>query len=278
MAIYTGQPLSSLGITAGGWGSGTADETSEKGFSGGSSIKFVTQGLFKGGRLDFAGPLQLTEAVPDRSECLRFTLNFSKVSAQSGSESGLPYGATTAAAAGGFDEEETTVKPKINRIRLLLQDATGAITEVNQPINVSRADASGWSKVAIPLAAIKWPVAPEQFRLKRLILATDVPDTIYIGEIRIISDATPITADAGEEQVVAARDSVVFKAAADGGASTLVYSWDFDKADGIQEEAVGPVVTHTYTKRGEYDATLTVKDYYGLKASATAIFHVSVGD
>ena len=279
MVIYDGKPLDRAGITVGGWGSGSADESGNS-LPGLSSVKVVTQGLFKGGRLDFANPPQMMTGPPEKNEYLQFTLNFTTVEASSaGTQTSSPYGAREGVYPAGYeDEETTTVKPKVSRIRLALQDQTGASAEILQPVTTYKADSAGWAKVAAPLAAIKWPVAPEQFRLKRLIFTTDLPDTIYVADIRIATDDTPITANAGEEQVVAARDVVVFKAVAEGGLSTLLYSWDFDKSDGIQEDATWLVAQHSYNKRGEYDATLTVKDYYGLKTPATAIVHVSVGD
>ena len=281
MVIYNGKPLAESGITVGGWGSGTADESKEKSLPDSSSVKVVTQGLFKGGRFDFANPPQMMTGPPEKNEYLQFTLNFTTVEAgAAGTQIAFPYGAREDVYPTGYeDEETTTVKPKVSRIRLALQDQTGASAEILQPVTTYKADSAGWAKVAAPLAAIKWPVAPEQFRLKRLIFTTDLPDTIYVADIRIATDDTPITASAGEEQqVVAARDVVVFKAVAEGGLSTLLYSWDFDKSDGIQEDATWLVAQHSYNKRGEYDATLTVKDYYGLKTPATATVHVSVGD
>lgn len=279
MVIYGGQPLSSAGMSLDGWGSGSARESNDKTYAGAASIRMTTQGLFKGGRIDFATPVQFVVGAVDKSEYLQFALNFTTASVVSGGlDTGLPFAAGQTPPAGGFDEYQTVVRPKVNRIRLLLEDESGEIIEVQQPVSVSRIDEAGWAKVAVPLAAIKWPAAAEQFRLKRLIFSTDVPDTIYIGEIRVIVDNTPITADAGEEKVVAARDVIVFNATAEGGASTLVYSWDFDKSDGIQEDATGQVTSMMYTKRGEYDVTLTVKDYYGLKTPGTAVVRVSVGD
>lgn len=41
------------------------------------------------------------------------------------------------------------------------------------------------------------------------------------------------------------------------------YSWDFDDADGITEDAAGPLVEHTYIGINTYLATLTVRDNSG---------------
>lgn len=42
---------------------------------------------------------------------------------------------------------------------------------------------------------------------------------------------------------------------------TLVrYSWDFDATDGVKEDAAGKSISHTFTKPGTYEVTLTVTD------------------
>ncbi len=42
--------------------------------------------------------------------------------------------------------------------------------------------------------------------------------------------------------------------------SLVKYSWDFDAANGMQENAVGKSTSHTFTKPGTYEVTLTVTD------------------
>ncbi len=284
LEIYSGQSASAAGIKLGSWGSGSASDVSEKSYAGPASIKVVTQGLFKGGYIEFSEPIQLVPEELDKSEYLQFTLNYTAVTALTAGAGATytPLPGMAQAFPGvpqtDYMGEETSFRPKVTRIRLLLQDSQGVTIEVLQPVTTFRTDGSGWGKTSIPLAALKWPSNPKDFKLKRLVFCTDVPDTIYIGEIKIISDNTPITADAGEEQVVAARDIVTLRANAEGGASTLEYFWDFDKSDGIQEDAIGEIVTAQYNKRGEYTVTLTVKDYYGLKEPATATVLISVGD
>ncbi len=45
---------------------------------------------------------------------------------------------------------------------------------------------------------------------------------------------------------------------------TLTYSWDFDAKDGIDKEAVGRQVNHTYAEGGTYGVTLIVIDSNGM--------------
>ncbi len=83
-------------------------------------------------------------------------------------------------------------------------------------------------------------------------------------DVDVILDTIPPVAVAGPDQTVNEGDLVTF----DGSASSdnvgiVSYSWDFDLTDGIQEDAIGSIVTHTYGDDGIYIVTLTVKDAVG---------------
>jgi PKD repeat protein len=49
----------------------------------------------------------------------------------------------------------------------------------------------------------------------------------------------------------------------------ISYSWDFDASNGIQSDAIGPIVNHTYETPGVYIVTLTVTNANGNTASDT---------
>ena len=68
------------------------------------------------------------------------------------------------------------------------------------------------------------------------------------------------------------------------GLTPLVYSWDWDASDGIQDETQGRNVTHVFRKASADDTgkstdfvvTVTVTDLYNLKAPAKTSFKVHV--
>jgi hypothetical protein len=107
-------------------------------------------------------------------------------------------------------------------------------------------------------------------------VAGDAPATIYIGEIHLLDDNTPITAIPPDEQDVAAGDEVSFSETGDGGASSLKYTWDFDTKGAFVPEADGQTVSHVYRKSGDYKVTLQVSDLDGIKKPAivTTVVHV----
>src|SRR5262249_11468634 len=107
-------------------------------------------------------------------------------------------------------------------------------------------------------------------------------DTFFVGQITTVTDSDPISVEPLEEQVVAVNDRVEFVGNAEGGIAGLKYSWDFDKRDGVQEDAVGARVYHTYTKASPenepYVATLTVSDISGAKRPVSVETTVEVID
>ena len=68
------------------------------------------------------------------------------------------------------------------------------------------------------------------------------------------------------------------------GLTPLVYSWDWDAADGIQNETEGRNVTHVFRKASADDSgkstdfvvTVTVSNIYHLKAPVKTTFKVHV--
>ena len=71
------------------------------------------------------------------------------------------------------------------------------------------------------------------------------------------------------------NEVVYFTGAASGGPG-LVYAWDFDDKDGIQEEAFGRDVTYRYRKAGTFKVTLTVSDPSGVRKPVTNQLTVEV--
>ncbi len=92
-----------------------------------------------------------------------------------------------------------------------------------------------------------------------------------------ITPDNPPTARAGSDQTVNVNTSTTF----DGSASSddygiISYVWDFDASDGLQPDATGVIVSHTYTEPGTYIVTLTVTDTFGNTDTDTCMVTVNV--
>ncbi|BDI29225.1 hypothetical protein CCAX7_12760 [Capsulimonas corticalis] len=175
-------------------------------------------------------------------------------------------------------------KPPVSHLRFLFTLANGAQYDVvrDVPGAASVDDTedlrSAWLPIGVPLSVLKFPGAADS-PLQSVTVGGDGYSVTYIGKISLVDDNTPITAWAGDTQDVAANDTVTLKARAEGGASTLHYSWDFDAADGITEQATGQTVTTTFTKPNEtHTVTLTVSDVDGIKKPVTSTTIIKVED
>jgi hypothetical protein len=145
------------------------------------------------------------------------------------------------------------------------------------PVESVTPDARGWGSVSVPLQAIAGLDRTNK-QIKSVALAADDTVTFYVGDLRVVTDTTPIRADTDVKGTIniGASETRAFRAFGTGGSSVLKYSWDFDAKDGIQVDAEGPLVQRRFRKPGTYTVTVTVSDYFGLKAPATATFEVKV--
>jgi len=264
--IYRGEPLSQLGLGVGSWGSGRAVESSEKVLIGNKSIKITTQGLYAGGRIDFPQPVALFTEGIDPKRYIVFSFYFDDVKTVDPA-AGSPY---------AYEVEPYTV-PRASKVRFVFVSDTGVKVSAEQLTNPLDPD-DNWCRVAVPLAKFKLPEGMNEFRLKRLLISTDLQTTLHLGEIRIVTDNSPIKVEPLESKTVVVYDEVLFDPRADGGLSSLKFSWDFNASDGIQEESTERVGRFIYTRGGEFTVTLTVSDADGLKEPVTVKTTVTVTD
>ena len=264
--IYKGDALSESGITVGSWGSGKATESKTKILTGSYSISLITQNLYAGGRLDFAEPVTLYTGGVDKTRYMILTLFFQETQTIN----------PAAGAIYAFDIEPY-VAPKANKIRLVLVSDKGVKVSIEEPTNPVDPD-DNWVRIGVPLEKLKAAGAGDEFKLKRLLMFSDTPSNIFIGEIKLADDASPIKVDSLESQVVAQYDEVLFVTKAEGGVSSLKYAWDYDSSNGIQADSTGLVGRYVYTKSGEFTVTLTVSDADGIKAPVQVTSNISVND
>lgn len=255
--------LTNGSVSLGGWGSGNAEATKEVTPPfGGQAIKITTHGLYQGGRLDFSSPINLNTGFANSATYLRFTVRFQGA------------GARTTGFNSAASQDTTQAISPFKRMRYLLTMADGSRFELIRPTEIPPSDdPDRWVQLSFPLAAIvkankgKMPTG-DGARLKSLSIFGDKYQQFYLAEISTVIDETEISVAPLEDQVFFAGQETVFVGNAEGGAATLKYSWDFDSSDGIQEDAVGRVVSHVFPRTGgekKYNITLTVSDYDGIK-------------
>ncbi|CAN5399635.1 hypothetical protein BH11ARM1_BH11ARM1_00740 [soil metagenome] len=299
------------GITLKGWGSGTISETDETAFDGTRSIRISSRNYFQGGVLTYATPIDLSAEFKDKSNLMRivFKAPDTTIISSGGADGGKGNGGPGAGgpAGGGLGQGgpgrggpgqggpgqggpgrggqggpgaspggSSSSVPKLENIRVIVSTTDGKKSEayipVDHPMNVNK----GWSAVAVPLQSLSGFDRTNKI-VKSIAFAPDTTSTFYVGEVKILEDTTPIKGDITPSSInLGANQEIRLSGFGMGGASLLKYSWDFDDADGIQEDAVGQSITRKFRKPGTYTITLTISDYFGLKAPYTTTIKATV--
>lgn len=273
VSIFKGDDPSQDGIDLSGWGSGLAVKSKEKLLVGGWAVKITTQSLYAGGRIDFTRPVALFSDGIDSKRYIQFAFFFNETQV-----------VDPAAGANSWGDIEPYTMPKATKLRFVFISDNDTVVCAEQPTGALDPD-DNWMRVAVPLAKFK-PTngdaqangEPTEFRLKRLLVFSDVPSTMYLGEMKLVTDNTPIKVEPLDSQTLAIIDPVFLVANAQSGVSSLKYSWDFDSNNGIQAEVIGRVGRYVYTRGGDYTVTLTVSDVDGLKTPVTVTTKITVTD
>jgi hypothetical protein len=161
-------------------------------------------------------------------------------------------------------------------LRVILTTTDGLKSEAYLPATTNGASEAGWRFIGVPLQGISGFDRTNK-QVKEIALSADDTTVVYVGDVRVIEDSTPLRGQIAARLVrnneirrqglnLAAGDEADFIGSAEGGASILRYTWDFgDETNGDQIDAEGAVVRRKFRKPGTYTVTLTVRDYYNLK-------------
>jgi hypothetical protein len=272
ISLYRGQEIATSNVKLGALGSGAAAETKENTFVGDNAIKITTHGLYQGGRLEFKSPVNIAAALANKNTYLRFQVRFNQ------------QGNLTEAFDPSTGASTQRIGQVFDRMRYVIKMENGKQYEVVRPFEMPQTDdPNAYVALAFPLQAIvkaaaKLPGGAGQLsgdgaKLKSISICGDKYQQFTLGEAEIITDDTEIDIADLDEQIVFFDNDTVFAGSANGGASTLRYSWDFDATDGFQEQSIGRSVTYIYRPRGlnpdlqnkKYTVTLRVSDIDGIK-------------
>ncbi len=299
-SLYTStRSIKDQGISLKSWGSGTASETDEYAYEGTTSIRVASRNYFQGAILNFATPVDLANSTANKDNLLLITMMIPGAGATMGGGPagpggppglggpgrgpGGPGGIASGGGGvvgggpmmGGAAAGSSSTLP-INMLRIVLTAVDGTKAEAFVDLKSTSADTRGWRKVGVPLAAINgWTKTNKQ--LKSLAFSLDTVGTVYVGDLQILKDETPIYAEPSTREMnLAIGDQVTLSATGTGGSSPLKYAWDFDKSDGVGIDAEGQSITRRFRKPGVYVVTLTVTDVYGLKKPFTTELTITV--
>ncbi|MBI3947854.1 MAG: PKD domain-containing protein [Armatimonadetes bacterium] len=266
--LYSGQSLAAHGITVGGWGGGTAEESTERPMHTDRSLKLKTRDFYQGGRIDLQKPVDLAEVLREPNAYLVMTVQPTMSAQGQGAGMGMPMGGMDPSAGGvgmppmggvGMDpgvQQTQGGVPPIKRFRAVFIGPGGALE--THSVGELRFNRGEWKTFGIPLVGLREKVG-RSFPVNRILLSADAPDVVFIGGIDLTTDNQVINAQCQARQTSDIRKNVpvTFTALADSGVTAVRFSWDFDAKNGVQEEAIGPSVRHSFPKPGRYTITLT---------------------
>jgi hypothetical protein len=301
--LWRGDPAQTSGVKTASWGSGTIEEDTTSVYSGSVSFKITSQGPFQGASIQFAHPTDLGPYLSRKDSYLEIAVLMPALSDNGqlggnrfgfggrgggfpgggpgggfpGGQGGMPGGFPGRGGRGGFNNSNNTrtqKAPTPQSVRIVLATSGGKQVEANLPLASATTD-NQWKLLHIPVPALTGLTADDA-QIKELRIFSDSSTTFWLGEVRVVTDATPISITQIDEVVVPRNEQYQFHVTAAGGLSPLVFSWDWDATDGLQPEGEGRTVNHTYYKEGNFTATVTVSDLYGIKRPATMKFKVHV--
>lgn len=174
---------------------------------------------------------------------------------------------------GGFGGLNTKAPKVLKEIRLVITTSDGKKSEIYLPADVA-ANKDGWKKASVPIDAIRG-FANTNKQIVSIAVSGDRPSTIYVGQLDVVSDPTPITGDIAPTATnLALGDQLTLTGEGFAGASQLEYEWNF--GDGTQIDATGQSVVHTFRSPGTFLVTLTIADKYGMKAPYKTTVSITV--
>ena len=322
--LYQGDPSATSGLKLSSWGSGTVEEDNKGVFGTGSmSLRIVTHGLYQGASLQLGKSVDLGPYVDNKNAYLSCILvppaalnatnpasggygtpsgagsgkGLGGIPGGPGGPGGFPGGLGGAQGAGGYGGrgQSGSLNPgttsgkyqtphSMQNVRIVLVTSTGRQLEALLPLD-SAVDAGQWKRLSIPISMIPG-IKADDARIKGVRLFGDTPGVMRVGNIGVIVDETPISVDTLPNRDLARLANHEFRIVARGGVTPLQVSWDWDAADGIQDEAQGKFVTHQFRKESGYDrnsnkildnvVTVTVRDLYGIKKPVSTKFSIHV--
>jgi len=304
--LFKGEPLLS-GISISPWGSGEVKTSGDYAYTGMESVKVTTHGPYQGARIFLAKPLDLKPLENDRSAYLQiiYILPDKSSTGRMGFDAGMMPGMMSGGMGrmmsmmggmrggmgpggpGGQSKSVTTVKPKpIANFRVVLVTSDGKRQELSLPIENAHREREEWKSVSIPVVDIQ-ALKDSNDQLTEIRVFGDSPGILYVGQIRVLRDETPIRVDDLEDITVAKNDTHSFVGSADAGPTPLKYEWliqgvksrDGDKQEVSESYVVngeGRTFKHKFVKGGDYLVTLTVSDVFGIKRPVSTKMNVHV--
>ncbi len=287
-------------VRLGAWGSGEIKLDKGQTFADHQTLAVVTGGYHEGGRLDLKQPVDFTPFITDPIQTQLIIVVKAQKPEQPYGGYGLPGGGPMmpgmppgpgpagpgapmppmppgggmplgvgAEMLPGWPRPGTTavsqpVEP-IDRIRVVLVTDKGQLSSGDLLLNPNLAFEDDWLRISAVLSDFACPEDLQGATLQRVVITGNREGTVYVGEVKIVQEDTPLVAEIQGPDVcsVSHEQSVQFTAKPQHEGVKASYQWDFDDLDGLGIDAYGEVVNHQFPEPGYYVVTLRVTDPNG---------------
>ncbi len=285
-----GRSVKDQAISLIGWGSGTIVETDEAAFEGTTSVRVSTRNFFQGGLMNFANPVNLSASFTDPNNLFMFALMVPDTSTTMGGgpgsgpgaspgrggegEGGPGAGAGAGIGAGvggggaaGTGNSASQAPDTVNTLRFIITTTDGLKSEAYIPVNTSQSGERGWRQVGLPLRAVTGFDRTNKI-VQSVGISANATAAIYLGELRVLSDATPIYGETAlTDMNIGSGQTVNLTASGSGGATVLKYTWSVESSDGTSFKFEGQSIARRFRKPGTFKVFCTISDVHGLKKS-----------
>lgn len=173
-------------------------------------------------------------------------------------------------------QTQQAAPPMVTKVRALLVTDKGQIDSGEIDIHNAEDALENWSTLVVPLSKFAGQGLDPTAMLQNVALFGDAKEKFWVATVKLVSEAEPLIADAGEQRIIKVDKKVEFTAKPNGPNVRAQYVWDFDDWDGLQEDALGETVTWEFAEPGYYVVTLTVKDRTGRRLPQMDRVHVKV--
>ncbi len=167
---------------------------------------------------------------------------------------------------GGIGTAQVSQPPEpIDRIRVVLVTDKGQLSSGGLLLDPNLAFNGDWLRISAVLSDFARPEDLQGATLQRVVITGNHEGTVYVADIKIIQEDTPLVAEieGSEVRTVPAGQTAQFTAKSQHEGVEANYQWDFDDLNGLGIDGYGQEVSYQFPEAGYYVVTLRVTDRNG---------------
>ena len=166
----------------------------------------------------------------------------------------------------------------IDRIRVVLVTDKGQLSSGGLLLDPNLTLGDDWMQIRVVLSDFARSEDLQGATLQRVVITGNHEGTIFVGDLKIIQEDTPLVAniEGAALRTVRAGQAMQFSAKPQHDGVRASYQWDFDDLNGLGIDGYGEEVSYQFPEPGYYVVTLRVTDPNGQLQPRMATVKVNV--